>query len=442
MPNGPLMRLQLAPSRALRKLGLPVLAAGLLALAAALPSGAAASTTPDVELPPTPIPTLSGISTVSPQQLQELLGQAQLGGSTLPVADLEVPELTKLLVELPGFDQLSSVPGLGGTAGVEAALREALDKLLAHEITLMELLAPQQLGGELVKALEGTTHLHVAELIETLLKSAPAHVLEEGLSTTSLSALLAQLLAGAQNPTALTDRLVEALNPQQLQTLLGSLPSGEPLQNHDVAELAGALSKTPEALAQTLGQTASSLPATAAAVTKALADGNELALVKGTEGLAVALLTKGTESVEGGGAGTPVGSRSASEGAPGAPGGAGGAAGTTTVVVSTPASATPTAAAAAAAGKLKILSHSVHGNRATLVVQVPSAGRLRPSGAGFAKVAREAAKAERVTVQTTLTKSRAASLRKHRRKTTIKLTGTFVPVSGAHSAASTSVTVR
>ncbi len=268
------------------------------------------------------------------------------------------------------------------------------------------------LGGELVKALETATHLPVADLIETLLKGSPAHVLEEGLDTTSLSELLAHLLGGAGDPTALIDKLTEALNPQALQSLLGSLPSGEPLQNHDVAELASALSETPEALAQTLGQTASSLPATAAAVTHALADGNELALVKGTEGLGVALLTKGTEGVDGAGLGN-TGSGTGGNGGSGAPG-----------------------------GKLKILSHSVHGNRATLVVQVPSAGRLTVAGAGFAKVTREAAKAERMTVQTTLTKARAASLRKHHRATKLELTGTFAPVSGAHSTAATSVAVR
>jgi hypothetical protein len=118
-----------------------------------------------------------------------------------------------------------------------------------------------------------------------------------------------------------------------------------------------------------------------------------------------------------------------------------------TIVVLPPGSSTPSASAKPASttsvGKVKIVSHKVSGNKATLVLQLPSAGRLTLNGNGFEKVTREAAKAERMTLSTTLTKARTASLRKrHGRKTDVKLTSTFVPVSGHPSAASATVSVR
>lgn len=216
-------------------------------------------------------------------------------------------------------DALTNVGGLGGTAGLEAALREALGKLTAgSELPLGDVLSPQAPSGELVKALEATTHLPVASLIE-------------------------------------------------------SLPTGVPVQNLDVAELASTLSKTPQQLAESLGQTLSTLPETASAATQALSGGDELALLKGLEGLDFGLVER-----------TPAG------GATGGNGGNGGTPAPGTIVVNVPASsassagATPVAAASAsAAGKVEIVSHNVSDRKATLVVQVPSAGRLTVSGNGF-----------------------------------------------------------
>jgi hypothetical protein len=430
-----------APAHALRRLGLPALATGLVGLAAALPSSAAADVQPRVEAATPAASAQVNVTALTPQAVQQLLAQIPAGGSGIPAVDLEVPQLAKVLVELPGIDVLPSVSGPGGTAAVETALREALEKLLAGgELPLGELLSSQTLLGELLPALETATGLPIGERIETLLHTTPQALLGEGLGSLDLSELLAKLLGSSANPTQLIDQLLEGLNPATLESLLGSLPAGSPLQNLDLGELAGELGKTPQQLAETLGQTLATLPETAQAATQALSGGNELALIKGLEGLSFGLVEKSTE-----GAGSLGSSGNSSTGSDG---GSGGTPGSTTILLTTPGSATasPTAASAtasAAAGKVKIVSHKVKGNKATLVVQVPAAGKLTLSGSGFRKVTREAAKAERLTVQTTLTKARAASLRKHHsRKTHVKLTSTFVPVSGHSSSASTSVSVR
>jgi hypothetical protein len=423
--NGPRSRLP-AAGRAIRRLGLPALATGLVGLAAALPTAATADVQPRVEAATPAVSAQVNVSALTPQAVQELLAQIPAGGSAIPAVDLEIPQLAKLLVELPGIDALPSVSGPGGTAAVEAALREALEKLLAGgEVPLGELLSSQTLLGELLPALEAATALPIGERIETLLHTTPQTLLGEGLGSLDLSELLAKLTSASPNPTQLLDQLLEGLNPATLEALLGKLPSGVPLQNLDLAELASALSKTPQALAESLGQTLATLPETAKAATQALTGGGELAVVKGVEGLNFGVIERTNEGGAGGaGGGTPAPS---------------------TIVVNVPATSgtTATPASTTAAGRVKIISHKISGNKATLVVQVPSAGRLTVSGNGFKKVTTQAAKAERLTVHTTLTKARASSLRKrHGRKTSIKLTGTFVPVSGHSSAASATVKVR
>jgi hypothetical protein len=428
-----------ATPRAVRRLGLPAITTGLVALAAALPAAATADARPRVEAVTPAVSAQVSVSALTPQAVQELLAQLPVGdsGAGAAAVDLEVGPLAKVIAELPGIDALPGVGGLGGQAGLEAALQEALGKLLAGgSLPLGELLSPQLLSGELLQALEAATHLPVAELIEALLHGNPEAIVGQGLGSIDLSELLAKLVGASPDPTQLLEQLLAGLNPATLEGLLGTLPSDDPLQSLDLGELAGELSKTPQQLAEALGQTLTTLPETAKAATQALSNGDELALVKGLEGLNFGLVERTTEGAGAGGSGGD---------SAGADGGNGGTPAATTVVVSVPASTTSNAtpaAAAAALAKVKIISHKVNGNKATLVVQVPSAGKLTLGGDGFEKVTKEASKAERVTVQTTLTKARAASLRKHRRKMSVKLTSTFVPVSGHSSSASASVSVR
>ncbi|HTA35110.1 MAG TPA: hypothetical protein VK761_00235 [Solirubrobacteraceae bacterium] len=422
---------------------MPAIITGLVALAAALPAGAAADAQPRVEVITPAGSAQVNVSALTPQAVQQLLAQLPVGdsgaGAGAPAVSLELGALAKVIAELPGIDALPGVGGLGGQAGLEAALHEALGKLLAGgSLPLGELLSSPMLSGELLKALEAATHLPVAELIEGVLHGSPQAIIGQGLDSIDLSELLAKLVGASPNPSQLLEQLLAGLNPATLEALLGTLPSGDPVQSLDLGELASQLSKTPQQLAEALGQTLTTLPETAKAATQALSDGDELALVKGLEGLNLGLVERTTE-----GAGI-LGS--SSDTSTGADGGNGGTPAATTVVVALPAGtapgSTPTSAKAAALAPVKIISHKVNGSKVTFVVQVPSAGKLTLSGNGFKKVAKETSKAERMTVQTTLTKARAASLRKHHRKTSVKLTSTFLPVSGHSSSASASVSVR
>lgn len=435
MPKGSCPETKLGRSRALRRLGLASLTAALICALAALPTAASASTSaPQASAA---VPGTGELSALTPQAIQELLAGVPVGEGGVPAGELDPAKLAEALAQLPGIAELSGLGGLGGTAGLEAALREALEGQLAEPTTLGELLSAETLTGPLAERLEAALGEPVGPLIEGLLGKEPQEVLEGALGSLNLNELLAKLLASTENPSQLLDELLEALNPATLETLLGTLPTGEAPKNLNVGELAGSLSQTPQALAESLGQTAGTLPATAAAVTRALANGNELALLNGTEGLAFALVSRAGEAVGGtGGNGTG--------GAPGA-GGAGGAPGSTTIVPSpaaAPAASAP-AARGASVGKVKILSHKVKGRRATLVVQVPAAGKLTLSGNGVKKVVRTAKKAGRMTLSTTLTRARSASLRKHHRKqTAITLTAAFAPVGAAASKATAKVHMR
>ena len=157
-----------------------------------------------------------------------------------------------------------------------------------------------------------------------------------------------------------------------------------------------------------------------------LANGEKLGVVNGAEGLTLGLIKGAGESV-------------------GITGGTGGPGGTSTVTVqgSTPPPATaPNAGvAAASAGKLKVLSHSFKGHRATIVVQVPSAGMLTLSGKRLRAVRHETAKSERVTLHPALTRAGAASVRKSRhRSLKVPIKVSFKPVSGASSSATVPLT--
>jgi hypothetical protein len=427
-----------ASSRALRRIALASVAATLIGCVAALPTGAAAANVSGEAAAPA-LSAEANVTLLPPSDAQELLGAIPVGEGGIPAAQLEVGKLAKVLAELPGINELGGVSGVGGTSGLTATLRQTLEKLLAgHSLDLGELLSPQALGGGLVEQLEGLLHTPAQPLIETLLGKSAQEVVAGALGSVDLGELLAKVLGSSTNPTQLLDQLLEALSPATLQTLLGSTPTGEPLKNLKVGELADSLSRTPEALAEAVGQTATSLPATAAVVTRALEDGKELGALDGTEGLALALLPKDDE-------GTLAGGRSSSAGA-GGTGGSGGSPGSTTIVVqpaSGAAAAPSSSAAKASAGKVKIISHKVSASHATIVVQVPSGGRLTLSGNGVKKVSHIATKAGRITLTTALTKARAATLRKRRRKqTSVKLTAAFAPASGAPSQASTRVVLR
>lgn len=406
-----------------------------MALSAAAPTASA-----------TPLPAPPTISGLTPQAIEELLAGIRVGGEGLSASELEVAKLAKVLSELPGIDELSGLAGLGGTSGLQTALRQSLEGLLASgEGTLSQLLSPSALTGELLTKLQGIIHVPATPLIEALLGHSPQAVLEGGLGSVELNELLARLLDAAQDPTQLADSLVEALDPAMLSSLLGSLPAGAP-QNLDVSAVAGELAMTPAALAEALGQTTASLPPTAAAVVSALQSGDALAFLHGGEGLVLALIAKATEVTEegglgggetgGGSSGGNAGGQQGAQGTGGATGASGNTPATTTVVLNVSAATnapTKAGAARATAGRVRILAKHVRRRVATLVVQVPSAGRLTVSGSGVKRVVRKEPKTARVVLHIKLTKAASAALARHRRRLAVTLHAAFEPVHGAPS---------
>ena len=90
--------------------------------------------------------------------------------------------------------------------------------------------------------------------------------------------------------------------------------------------------------------------------------------------------------------------------------------------------------------ELGIVRHSVKATKATIVVSVPSAGRLLATGQGVSTGRGKAARAGNVRVQVTLTKAEQAFLRKHAdRELRAKINLRFIPKQGAKL--TTSVTV-
>ena len=95
------------------------------------------------------------------------------------------------------------------------------------------------------------------------------------------------------------------------------------------------------------------------------------------------------------------------------------------------------------AGKVKILSHTVHGSSFLLTVRVPGKGRISISGAGVGALRRSVAGAGTYRFAVSLTaKARASMRRHHRHRLRLKLRVGFTPSGGSPSSASVSVTVR
>jgi len=222
-----------------------------------------------------------------------------------------------------------------------------------------------------------------------------------------------------------------------LNSLLGSTLTGQPFTQTTVGDLANKLGITTEKLAEDLGVTALQLPATVTALTAPLANGKLLTVLDGPEGLQVTTVetkeaAKEREAKE---------SKEAKERSETGSSGSNGTSGATSVVVNLPAAAvaaTP-AAASKTVAKIEILSHRVKGHIATLVLEIPVAGKIVVSGGGVRAVGKGAVKAERLTVRIPLSKAGTASLRKRHNRLSVALKASFKPTSGPSSSASATV---
>jgi hypothetical protein len=239
-----------------------------------------------------------------------------------------------------------------------------------------------------------------------------------------------------------------------VQTRTGSLPTGAPVQSLTLEELATQLSLTPQALAEQLAQP--TLPGSTPVTLSPLEGGHELALLSGVGGLTAGLLTKATElpeSLEETATGLPGGTKGGSGGGGAGDGGdttvvnSTSSGGSTTIVAGPPETAPSSAAAPSHAGtpalRLKLVSRRVKGTVATLVLEVPAAGRLHVGASGMRSVTRTLRKAARVTVRIGLTTARAAELRRRRHAASkVTLRASFVALGGAKSSVVTRVVLR
>lgn len=353
------------------------------------------------------------------------------------------------------------VKALGGLAGHLGDLgsggSESFDGLISALLSSLPG-GPGTLQPEILKALEEVGQSGLRPILEALKGSGSL----SGEGLTQLEGLLGQL--GSLSPSELQQKLTQllgTLDPSELTGLLGTLfATLTPIQAQGIAEgLLGGVdtlssTKTAGELAQTTGTSAdklseevgtapASLPESVPAVSGSLAGdkGAVVSLIDGADGLAGGLGSKGGEPGSGGGSG----------GAGGA-GGAGSGSGLTlavnapasTVSITMPGStAGSTTTGGAKAGKLRILSHKVRGDTATIVLSVPAAGRVVLSGADMKGDARNLLRAQRLVLKVKLAKAGIASLT-HKRARTLKVRveAAFQPMQGERSSASALLTFR
>jgi hypothetical protein len=377
-------------------------AALMLAVLAALPTvPASAGASPQVSVPPN-------------EQVEQLLGETPLG--SLPTA-----ELTEQLSELPAFEGIE--PG-----ALETAVREVIEALSSEGKTLEELLGGGEGAEQLAEKLSEALGLLKPQL-EELLGGDPQQKLEEALGSSSVSELLAKLLGGSTEPQVLLEQILQAIGPEKLQSLLGTVLSGAPVVQSTVEQLAGQLGTSPEALAGQFAKTPEELPPAAMALIAPLANGEKLSVLNGPAGMTLGIVKQAGETV----------GATGGNGAPGAPG----PSTTVTTTTTTPAPGAPSAGVAGVkAGKVKVLSRRFSRHRATIVVQVPSAGVLTVSGKGLKKSRREAAKAERITLHPALSRAASSSVRRHHRHVRVPVKVSFKPVGGAASSATVPLVYR
>jgi hypothetical protein len=382
-------------------------------------------------------PTRSNPNATPPAEVTGLpKGEVEKVLATVPLEDLNAAKLSELLSKLPGF---SALP----TGQLQQALTKVLEELAGKGDTLEQLGNP----GELVSKLETELKalLSPTELLSLLKGKSLETFLTEAVGSPRPAELIYGLLNSATSPEQLVEQVLADVNPEKLETLLGTTLAGQPIIKTTVGQLASDLGANDEEVASSVNTTSTELPESAMALTTALANGKTLGVLDGAKELGLATLAPAKEGASGGSggsggsSGSGGGSGSSGSGGSGGASGSGGSAGSTTVVMNTYPAQGANAAAAGKAGKVKIVSRKVHGSSVTLVVQVPGAGRLTLAGGGIRAVSEQTSKAERLTLRTSLTKAALASRRKRHRAIKLKLKASFTPVQGSSSTATTTV---
>jgi hypothetical protein len=381
---------------------------------------------------------------VTPGQILEALNPTQL---TKAVEGLLNPEgIVKLL---------SGLTGKLGELGAAEAL--SLQGILTVMTSALSPTALSQLQSDVQKLLEGVGKSGSQPILETLkgtLTGSGLVQLEKVLKDLELGSAALQedlkALLGALNPAELSALLGAAFgalsNPAQLEAIVKGLVGGlgSLTSTKTPVELAQIAGTTVDNLAKELGTTTSSLPETLPAVTALL--GKEGPLVSLIDDLGKLTLLGGSSSGTGGAGGS--GGQGGGSGGSGQSGSGGSGSGLT-VVVNVPAaqpttSSPPTVATKATTkkttAKIKIISRKVKGKVATIVLQVPAAGRLMLSGKGVKSTVRNVLGAQRITLKVKLAKAGITSLHRHHNHLKVQLKASFKPTNGAGSTATTSVT--
>ena len=422
-------------------------------------------------------------------ELEELLAR-------LPLSDISAAQLAHYLAGLEGIAGLTGLEGLLGkelgAVGLEEALTKAIEQLKLSDpsATLGEL---PNLEG-LLPALEGKLGGLLKTLLGPLLSEEQQQALEGALGTLKLEQLVASLLGSVapQEPLAselsgLAGGLFGELGGEgKLEGVLGGELTGG-FAPQEVKRVAEELNTTPQAISEELGQTTAQLPETATMLTAPLTAGKLVGIAPALKGLALGLLGgteggggagEGGEGSGGGGSGSGEGSGAGGKGTgegsgsgaggsgsggsgagaggtgaggsqggtgEGGRGGQGGSTGGMTILLTLPAGSPSAQGAAAAAkhglGKVRILRHSVRGHVATIVLQLPAAGRVALSGRGVRTARGHAAKAQRLTLRVPLSKAALAALhRGGHHRVRVELEASFKPTAGAGSTASVVVT--
>jgi hypothetical protein len=468
----------LAKARSLRPVMGAAFVASLIALLAAIPAGSAVASTGEgtvevttpISLPTTPTDVLNpllatvpvkdlNVKDLDPQEISQMLGGLlDLKGTQLTSL---VSDLTPLLTSKPNLT-LGELTEGGPLSGVLTLL--GLNSQLTPNEVVAGLLGSvsepaqaskiaEQLLSQLGKSLQVKDPAEVKGLVEELLG---------GLNSSELATLESTLGVGSLTPAALTTKVTELLgtgSTSQIETVVHQLLGGLTFESPStLGGLAGKLGTSVEALATDLGTSVGTLSGglgvTAATALPTLIapldNGKLLTILDGPEGLKITTLeskeTSGKETAKE--KETKEAKEHSETGSTGSAGSSGsnGTSGATSVVVNLPAAAaaaTPAASTPAAASKtvakIKILSHKVKGHIATLVLQIPAAGKVTVSGGGVRAVGKGATKSERLTVRIPLSKAGTASLRKRHNRLSVALKASFKPTSGSSSSASVTV---
>jgi hypothetical protein len=374
---------------------------------------------------------LAGV-TITPEEIVLALSPSQLTGF-----------LSNLTGGLGGEQLTTLLSGLAGTLTPE--------QLTALQPVLAALTGA--LSAEQLQALRGALHALPGGLEEgELAPLGPAQLatlVDEAFATASpsqLAPIVGELLGAVRWSAGTTTSLAEILGVP-LETLAGGL--GETVEGGygEVPALTGALGGE-EGVAGVLPKTTGLAFGLLKPLSEGLGGGEEGAGGEeggGSGGSSGGSGGSGSSGSGAGGSGSGSGSPNAG-GSTGGAGGSGGSSGGLTLVVNLqpsqsggPAPGTR-AVAAKQPGRVRILSHRVHGNVATVVLQVPSAGALTLRGWGTRSPAAHPRKAERVTLRVRLSRVGKAALHGHAKRLRVRLKATFKPLRGASSTASATVT--